>query len=89
MYCRCPIGDNRIIATKSFNYVNVANHSSAKSSSFKMPSPSETSLPIFQNLMYTQSDSPLEISDDTSKIRLDAKRLMDCTHELCEKHLYL
>nr|WP_237397802.1 MULTISPECIES: PAAR domain-containing protein [unclassified Gilliamella] len=86
--CRCPIGDNRIIATKSFAYVNVASHSSAKSSSFKMPSSSETSLPIFQNLMYTQSDSSLEMSDDTSKIRLDAKRLMDCTHELCEKHLY-
>nr|WP_237398454.1 MULTISPECIES: PAAR domain-containing protein [unclassified Gilliamella] len=86
--CGCPIGENRIIATKSFIYVNVAIHSSAKSSSFKMPSSSKTSLPIFQNLMYTQSDSPLEISDDTSKIRLDAKRLMDCTHELCEKHLY-
>lgn len=86
--CGCPIGDNRIIATKSFAYVNVASHSSAKSSSFKMPSSSETSLPIFQNLMYTQSDSSLEMSDDTSKIRLDAKRLMDCTHELCEKHLY-
>jgi hypothetical protein len=68
--------------------VNIASSSSAKSASFNMPSPSETSLPIFQNLMYTQSDSSLEMSDDTSKIRLDAKRLMDCAHEVCEKHLY-
>jgi uncharacterized Zn-binding protein involved in type VI secretion len=86
--CGCPIGNNRIIATKSFAYVNIASSSSAKSASFKIPTSPETSLPIFQNLMYTQSDSSLEMSDDTSKIRLDAKRLMDCAHEVCEKHLY-
>jgi uncharacterized Zn-binding protein involved in type VI secretion len=86
--CGCPIGNNRIIATKSFAYVNIASSSSAKSASFKIPTSPETSLPIFQNLMYTQSDSSLKMSDDTSKIRLDAKRLMDCAHEVCEKHLY-
>lgn len=83
--CGCrPIGVNRIIATKSLIFVDVAapnytNNSKPINNTFST---------IAQNDIPTQINSLVASNEDKTKIRLDAQNLLDCAHEVCEKHLY-
>lgn len=42
---------------------------------------------IAQNDIHTQINSLVASNEDKTKIRLDAQNLLDCAHEVCEKHL--
>ncbi|MWP46776.1 PAAR domain-containing protein [Gilliamella sp. Pas-s27] len=83
--CGCrPIGVNRIIATKSLIFVDVAtpyytNKSNPINNTFST---------IAQNDIHTQINSLVASNEDKTKIRLDVQNLLDCAHEVCEKHLY-
>lgn len=83
--CGCrPLGVNRIIATKSLIFVDVATPNyTNKSKPFN-----NTFSTIAQNDVPTQSNSLVASNEDKTKIRLDAQNLLDCAHEVCEKHLY-
>ncbi|OCG20665.1 DUF4225 domain-containing protein [Gilliamella sp. App4-10] len=43
---------------------------------------------IAQNDIHTQINSLVASNEDKTKICLDAQNLLDCAHEVCEKHLY-
>ena len=83
--CGCrPIGVNRIIATKSLIFVDVTasyytNKSNPINNAFST---------IAQNDIHTQIKSLVASNEDKTKIRLDAQNLLNCAHEVCEKHLY-
>ncbi|OCG48017.1 hypothetical protein A9G35_02665 [Gilliamella sp. Choc5-1] len=83
--CGCrPIGVNRIIATKSLIFVDVAtSYYTNKSNPIN-----NTFSTIAQNDIHTQINSLVAPNEDKTKIRLDAQNLLDCAHEVCEKHLY-
>lgn len=83
--CGCrPIGVNRIIATKSLIFVDVAtSYHTNKSNPIN-----KTFSTIAQNDIPTQINSLVASNEDKTKIRLDAQNLLDCAHEVCEKHLY-
>ena len=83
--CGCrPLGVNRIIATKSLIFVDVATPNYTN----KSKPINNTFSTIAQNDVPTQSNSLVASNEDKTKIRLDAQNLLDCAHEVCEKHLY-
>lgn len=87
--CGCPMGTNRIIAMDSFIFVDDSN------TPYRIPAPryaTPSSSPASQT--NHRSNSPLAShltnSNDSeqNKIRIDAKELIQCAEEVCEKHLY-
>ncbi|MCX8617592.1 DUF4225 domain-containing protein [Gilliamella sp. B2923] len=83
--CGCrPIGVNRIIATKSLIFVDVTASYYTNKSNLINNAFSTTA----QNDIHTQIKSLVAANEDKTKIRLDAQNLLNCAHEVCEKHLY-
>ena len=72
--CKCsPVGGHRILALKSTMYVGVGSGGgSVQSNSFAGN----------QKQLSSAND------DQNNLIRIDARRLLQCADELCEKHLY-
>ena len=72
--CKCtPVGGHRILALKSTMYVGVGvSGGSVQSNSFAGN----------QKQLSSTND------DQNNLIRIDARRLLQCADELCEKHLY-
>ena len=72
--CKCsPVGGHRILALKSTMYVGVGSGGgSVQSNSFTG----------------NQKQFNSENNDENNLIRIDARRLLQCADELCEKHLY-
>ena len=91
--CKCsPIGSHRILAMKSSVFVNV-NNDSIKSNSFvnKQQVNYINNLPFrFNSFASVGNEQQLNSTDNDDKnlIRIDARRLLKCADELCEKHLY-
>jgi len=96
--CKCsPVGCHKIIATKSDMFVDVpssygavtttllSNNSSSQTNTINNTS-SNQQTNTKQSVIATQDDT---VSKDTRDlIRIDARRLLKCADELCEKHLY-
>ncbi|MFQ1006949.1 PAAR domain-containing protein [Gilliamella apicola] len=72
--CKCsPVGGHRILALNSTMYVGVGvGGGSVQSNSFAG----------------NQKQFNSENNDENNLIRIDARRLLQCADELCEKHLY-
>lgn len=72
--CKCtPVGGHRILALKSSMYVGVGvGGGSVQSNSFAG----------------NQKQLNTANNDENNPIRIDARRLLQCADELCEKHLY-
>ena len=90
--CKCsPIGSHRILAMKSSVFVNV-NNDSIKSNSFSNKQVNYiNNLPFrFNSFASVGNEQQLNSTDNDDKnlIRIDARRLLKCADELCEKHLY-
>lgn len=91
--CGCPIGTNRIIATTSFMFVDDSNtpytilaprfdtQSSRSTGQKNYGSNNSSNSPLASNL--TDSNNT-----QSNRIRIDAKELIQCAEEVCEKHLY-
>lgn len=86
--CGCPMGHNRIIATKSYVIVGISNDSITKISNSSKLNVLRTTFRTYHNVVKPFSNSIVDSNRENSNIRLDAQRLMECAHELCEKHLY-
>ena len=72
--CKCtPVGGHRILALNSTMYVGIGvGGGSVQSNSFAG----------------NQKQFNSENNDENNLIRIDARRLLQCADELCEKHLY-
>jgi len=97
--CKCsPIGCHKIIATKSDIFVDVpSSYGAVTATTLANRSPSQTN--AINNTSSIQKINAMQSSviaqqDDTAPedkrdlIRIDARRLLKCADELCEKHLY-
>ncbi|RKS87438.1 PAAR motif-containing protein [Orbus hercynius] len=92
--CGCsPVGCNRIIATKSHLFVDVGgSYRSASSPTFASDNLPSSSDAIQDNSLLSQPSNlqhnTIIAEDNSALIRADARRLLQCADELCEKHLY-
>lgn len=91
--CGCPVGTNRIIATNSFMFVDDSNTPyTIPVSAHTNTTKSNWSSGQVNHRSNSSLSSGLTDSNNTkqqnNQIRIDAKELIQCAEELCEKHLY-
>ncbi|WP_392563231.1 PAAR domain-containing protein (plasmid) [Orbus sturtevantii] len=96
--CKCsPIGINKIIATKSDMYVNeptsYSTTNTRTSSNITPQTNTVNNITSFNKQTHTAFGTTSLQENRTSEndkdlIRIDARRLLKCADELCEKHLY-
>jgi len=94
--CGCPVGTHHIVATKSFTFVDAPESNNATSASANMAARFGTSNAMSgyssfggNNLNNASSSSPFShFAEPKNDIRIDAKKLIQCAEEVCEKHLY-
>jgi len=94
--CGCPAGTHRIVATTGFAFVDDSSGNYFNSAaSFTTQSGTSSAASGYSgfrgNSSNTSFSSHLSDSNNTqqnNRIRIDAKELIQCAEEVCEKHLY-
>ena len=88
--CGCPTGTNRVVASNSFMFVDdsgapytlpIPNQFSSSSRSAAAQTNDPSNSPFSSRL--TNSNNVQQ-----NQIRIDAKELIQCADDICEKHLY-
>jgi len=96
--CGCPTGTHRIVATTSMVFVDPsANTDTLPTTAYKIQSTRSTPSTQPNTHINRTSNNPFATHSQNvnstnnasqNDIRLDAKALIQCAEEVCEKHLY-
>jgi len=93
--CGCPAGTHRIVATKSFTFVDAPDlNNSTPAASMAARFGTSNAMSGYSGfgssgLNNASQPSPFShFAEPKNDIRIDAKELIQCAEEVCEKHLY-
>jgi len=93
--CGCPAGTHRIVATRSFTFVDAPESNNATPAvSMAARFGTSNAMSGYSGFGGSSSNNALSSSpfshfaEPKNDIRIDAKALIQCAEEVCEKHLY-